>query len=205
MKWSLCVFTVAIWVFFGNAAAGADALSDIRERLGSNAVVCADFTQSKSLKALTRPLISKGNLIFVVRKGVLWQVREPFAAQVLVKSDALIKWDDKGVPQRVNFGQTPIFKALSEVFLAVFAGDLGLLQKSFDVQSNLSQQKWRLTMVPKDQAFAAIIKTVSVAGGQYVDELVITEGRGDQTEIQFTNMITEFCQLSDTEKRYFAH
>ncbi len=206
MKWLRRVLALTISAFLAIAPVEADeTLSKIHQLLDKNSVICADFTQNKSLRALTRPLISKGRLIFVAGKGVLWQVREPFATQVLVKNDALIKWNDDGVPQRLSFGQAPIFRALSQVFLAGFTGDMTRLGESFEIVSDVVQSRWRLTLTPRDPAFAAIIATVRVSGGRFVDELLIEEGRGDRTLIRFSGMNAESCQLGNAEKGYFAH
>ena len=205
MKRLLRSLALTIGAFLAIAPVEADnSLSDIRQLLAKNSVICADFTQNKSLRALTRPLVSQGRLVFVAGKGVLWQVREPFATQVLVKSDALIKWNDEGVPQRLSFGQSPVFRTLSQVFLAVFTGDINRLWKTFEIESDVRQSRWRLTLTPRDPGFAAIIETVRVSGGRFVDELLIEEGRGDRTLIRFSGMNEESCQLDNAEKDYFT-
>ena len=182
-----------------------DTLSGIKELLTRNSVICADFIQSKSLRALKRPLVSRGNLIYIAQKGVLWRVLEPFPTQVLIKSDALIIWNDDGKPQRNGFEQAPIFGALSRVFLAVFAGDVDRLRKTFEIEANLDKSNWRLKLTPRNAGFAAIIAHVRASGGKFVDEIQIQEGRGDQTLIKFTGMNTKSCKLDDVEKGYFAH
>lgn len=195
---ALCVSLVA------RASYADDALSSIAQRLTKSELVCGKFIQSKSLRALTRPLVSHGNMIFVAGKGVLWEILEPFPTRALVTGDALIKWDDNNVPHRVSYGQTPAFRALSEVFLSVFAGELGQLRKTFTVESNSDRRNWQLTLVPREAKFAAIIAAIRVSGDHFVDEINIGEGRGDKTLIKFSDMNAETCQLGDAEKSYFA-
>jgi hypothetical protein len=187
------------------AAYADDALSIISKRLAKHDVICANFTQTKSLKALNRPLVSLGKLVSVTGAGVLWQVREPFPTQVLVKGDALIRWDEKGLPVRTTFGQTPIFNALSRIFLAVFTGSLDRLRDSFEITSDTGSHDWRLTLIPRDKSIAAKIAAIRISGDRYVNELLITEGRGDKTDIQFSDVIGDTCPLSDAEKGYLAH
>lgn len=196
----------AMWALLASAPVKADdSLSDIRRMLAKNSVICADFIQTKSLRALTRPLVSKGRLVFVSGKGVLWQVLEPFATKVLVKSDALIKWDDQGVAQRLSFGQAPVYRSLSQVFLAVFTGDINRLRETFEITSNVSHAHWRLTLIPRSPGLAAIIAAVRVSGGRFVDELLIKEKAGDRTLIRFSGMNANACRLGKVEKGYFAH
>ncbi len=182
-----------------------ESLSEIGRLLAKNAEICADFTQSKSLRALTRPLVSRGTLVFIAEKGVLWRVREPFPTQVLIKRDALISWNDEGKPQRLGFGQNPIFRSLSRVILAVFSGEIDRLRETFEIESAVSQSNWRLKLTPLETGFAAIIARISASGGRFVDELRIEEGRGDQTIIKFSGMNTESCRLDNAEKNYFSH
>jgi hypothetical protein len=182
-----------------------DALSEIGGRLAKHAVICADFTQSKSLRALTRPLVSRGRFVFVAEKGVLWQVREPFPTQAVIKKDALISWNNEGKPQRLGFEKNPIFRSLSRVILAVFSGNTNQLQETFQVESAVTRSNWRLVLTPRDKSFAAIIARIRASGDRFIDELRIEEGRGDQTVITFSGMNTESCLLDNAEKNYFSH
>ena len=190
------VFATPVW------SAG---LPDIRGVLIQAPLVCGNFTQSKSLKALTRPLISQGRVVFATGIGVLWQPTSPFPSQVLVKADALIRWDSENKPKRTGFGQSPQFRALSDVFLAVFAGDTSRLAAAFDTVASVGKKSWSLVLKPRDKGFAARISGIRVSGGQFVEELQIAEGQGDTTVIRFKDLTADGCALSDTEKDYLAH
>ena len=206
MKYLRSVLAPTIGVFLAIAPVkGEDSLIEIGRRLARNAMICADFTQSKSLRALTRPLVSRGRFVFIAEKGVLWRVREPFPSQVLIKKDALISWDGEGKPQRLGFGKNPIFRSLSRVFLAVFSGELDRLRETFEIESAVSQSNWRLVLTPLDTGFAAKIARIRASGGRFVVELRIEEGRGDKTVVKFSGMNTKSCLLDNAEKRYFAH
>ncbi len=205
MKQILRLLALTVWVFLANTPADAAAsLSEIGGRLTKASVICGDFTQSKTLQALTRPLVSRGRIVFVGGKGVLWQVLEPFPARVLVKKETLTRWNDDGAPQTVNYGQNPIFGALSQVFFSVFTGRIEGLNDRFAVESSLTPARWTLTLVPRTPELGTIIAGVQVSGGAFVDQLVIAEKRGDRTIISFSNINTESCRLSDAEKAYFA-
>lgn len=187
-----------------NAQVQATALSEMRQLLTQAPRVCGTFTQKKFLKALTRPLESRGRVLFVAGQGVLWQVTDPFPARALVRADALIRWNEDGKPIRTGFGQTPRFRALSDVFLAVFAGTTGRLPEAFDVGVRIDASKWRLDLKPRDPAFAKQISRIHVAGAQFVEKLELVESRGDRTEIRFEGLTGKGCRLSAAEKQYFA-
>jgi len=199
------VLALVLWVSGAITAVKADdSLSAISQLLARNSIICADFIQSKSLRALNRPLLSKGRVIFFAGKGILWQVREPFPTRLLVKQNALVKWNDAGEPQRLGFEQSPIFGTFARVFMAVFTGEIDPLRKDFGIETDIRKSIWRLTLTPRDKDFSEIITRVSATGGRFVDELRIEEKRGDRTVIEFNNMNTESCQLDNAEKGYFA-
>jgi len=183
----------------------ADNVSDIGRLLTRAPLVCGTFIQSKTLTALTRPLVSNGRVIFASGTGVLWQIRSPFPSQALVKEDALIRWDSENVPRRSGFGKTPQFRALSDVFFAVFAGDTGGLANSFDITTNIDTESWSLSLQPRDSEFAARISNIYVSGGRFVEKLRITEGKGDRTDIRFENLTADGCVLTSAEKGSLAH
>ena len=183
----------------------SETLSKITHLLAAHSRLCADFTQSKSLRVLTRPLVTLGRLVFLADKGVLWQVRAPFPTQLLIKQDVLINWDDGGKAVRSGFDQSPVFGTLSRIFMAFLTGELAQLRDTFQINSRVNMPNWQVTLTPKDKAFAAIIAQVRADGGQFLDTLSIREGRGDQTTITFSNMTARSCRLDDAEIAYFAH
>lgn len=208
MRWPLqtVAFSISIAASLLITSAGAeDSLARIRQLLAQNSVTCANFEQQKSMRALSRPLVSRGELRFVAGAGILWQVQEPIALRILIKNDSLIRWDDEDVPHHLGVGQTPIFRALSEVFAAAFSGDMEDLRDTFEATQEINDSNWRLTLTPRDKKFSAIISTIRLAGSRFVEELVIEEEGGDETLIRFSDMTVKSCELSSAEKGYFAH
>lgn len=171
-------------------------------------MICADFTQSKTLRVLKRPLVSSGRLVFLADKGILWQVREPFPTRLLVKRDALIRWNESGEPERIAFAQSPVFGAFARVFIAMFTGAFAPLRENFAIESHLTEAAWRLDLTPRDRdagenVLARIFTRIRATGGRFVDALEIEERRGDRTRITFSNVSTTTCRLDAAEKGYF--
>jgi len=199
---ALCTLTAA------TTGAADDGLAAISRMLDRSPVICAEFTQSKTLRVLKRPLVSSGRLVFLADKGILWQVREPFPTRLLVKQDALIRWNESGEPERIGFAQSPVFGAFARVFISMFTGAFTPLQENFTIASHLTEKNWRLDLTPRDQdagenILAKIFARIRVMGSRFVDELEIEERRGDRTRITFTNMGTTTCRLDTAEKGYF--
>ncbi len=194
----------AIFVLVAGSSPAAE-IANIGKVLTPAPLVCGAFTQTKSLKALSRPLVSRGRMVFVSGTGVLWQITSPFPSRILFKAEAVIRWGDDGVPKRTGFGRFPQFRALSDVFLAVFAGDTSRLETTFDASATVGTDNWTLALKPRDKDFAARISDIDVSGGRYVEELRITEGQGDRTVIRFSGLTADGCVLSAAEKGYLAY
>jgi hypothetical protein len=179
-------------------------LSEVSAQIIRSDILCSEFEQEKRLQVLARPLLSSGKLIFVAEQGVLWQVLTPYPARLLIKSDELIRWDDDGNAHKLAYGKSPIFRALSSVFLAVFRGQFQALGDTFELTATQAEGMWLLTLAPKDETLAAAVSEVRVAGGRHVEEISILEPRGDQTLIRLRNPRIETCKLEESEKTYFA-
>jgi hypothetical protein len=201
------VMAIVLCTAAGDAQAAGEpetTLADISAQIVRGDILCSDFEQEKHLQALARPLLSSGKLIFVAGQGVLWQVLTPYPARLLVKSDELVRWDADGNVQKSGYGKTPIFRALSSVFLAMFRGDFEVLRDTFELSVTQAAGTWHLTLVTKDETLVAAVSEVWVAGGHHVEEITIVESRGDQILIRLRNTRIGNCKLEDIEKTYFA-
>jgi len=186
------------------SSATAGNIADVGRLLTQAPLVCGTFTQTKFLTALTRPLVSEGRMIFASGAGILWKIKSPFPSQVLVKADALIRWNDNNVPQRTGFGQSPEFRALADVFFAVFAGNTEGLATAFHTSATVGPKSWALNLKPRDSRFAARIAKIEVSGGRFVREFRIVEGQGDRTEIRFKDLTAVDCVVTNAEKEFLA-
>ena len=182
-----------------------DTLAKIGRALSKSSMICANFTQRKSLRVLTQTLISRGSLVSIAKKGVIWRISQPFRTRVLIKNDALIVWENGDEQRRVDIGRTQVLHSLSRVFLAVLRGRMDRLSDTFEIESDVSSSNWRLDLKPREAVFAAIISRIRASGSRFVDELRIEEERGDRTVITFSDMRTGPCPLYDDEKHYFAN
>jgi len=122
----------------------------------------------------------------------------------LVRSDELVRWDDDGNAHKSGYGKSPMFRALSSVFLAVFRGHFEVLGDTFELSATQAEGTWHLTLTPKDATLAAAVSEVRITGGRHVEEISILEPRGDRTLIRLRNPRIESCKLEDIEKTYFA-
>ncbi|MBT4428619.1 MAG: outer membrane lipoprotein carrier protein LolA [Rhodospirillaceae bacterium] len=206
MRAALASF-VATWFVVGllvpavNADTGVQA---IQSRLLKSEMLRAEFYQEKNLRALSRPLISRGKLLFVAGEGVLWQVEKPFTVSVLIRSDEVIEWSSEGEVTRLNTGSNPVFRALSEIILATLSGDTQFLGQLFDLSSTVSEAGWQLLLQPKSEELAAAVSNIKIIGDRFVEEVQVSETKGDITVLQFREFKVGPFELNEFEKNHFA-
>ena len=198
---------LGVWLLAGlfvSAAVAETDLSDIQMRLLKSDMLRADFQQEKNLRVLSRPLMSEGKLLFIAGEGALWQVVEPFAVTVLMKSDEIIEWDGEGEMQPMDTSLNPVLHSLGEIILATLAGDTQFLNQHFDVSPTVSELGWGLILKPKSEELGAVISDVQIFGDRFVEQVQISEMNGDLTKLQFSNFGVGPFELNEFEKRHFS-
>ncbi|WP_051536867.1 hypothetical protein [Shewanella marina] len=69
--------------------ATAQQLSQLKSQLAIKLPIRGDFTQSRYLKVLSKPLISQGKFIFAQQHGMVWQQVSPFRNSLVMTKTAL--------------------------------------------------------------------------------------------------------------------
>jgi hypothetical protein len=198
------VLGALLLIAWSGALAAADTLARIEEQLVRAPVVRASFAQERTMRVLKRPLETGGRVTAVAGQGVLWQVLEPYESTMLVSAGAIVEWDGQGAPRRLEIAANPALRALADALLGLLTGDTGALVALFEPTPLQAEQGWRLALAPKDEALAALIERVEVAGGRFVEEAVISEAGGDRTAIAFDDFQTDPSTLDAAEQAYFA-
>lgn len=168
------------------SAAEAQALSPILARLDKTKVIQASFTQTKTLRALKRPLVTHGNIVFMRDKGVLWRIDKPYKAAYLLSPDSVTEVFADGRRRVRGINEVPALAQVGKVFQAIFQGDTQVLSNYFEITHHGDATRWRLELKPKPQ-LAQFLKSIQAQGGEFLDRLDISEANGDLTRIEFSN------------------
>ncbi len=186
------------------AGAAAESVSDIQQRLLKSDMLRAEFFQEKNLRVLSRPLESHGKLLFKAGTGVLWQIEDPYAAIILMKSDEIIEWDSAGEMRRTATGSNPVFRAFGEIILAILSGDTELLGQHFELTPIAADKGWQLRLQPKSTELSAVVSSILVFGDRFVEEVRISETKGDTTKLQFSEFSVGPFELNEIEKSHLG-
>jgi hypothetical protein len=147
-------------------------------------VVHAEFTQTRTLAALSRPLKASGSLVLARDQGVIWELRKPAAITYVMGPKGLLVVTGDGQRARKSAREAPVVAQLGRVFAALIQGDLTGLGEFFTVTGSGNPERWELVLRPKPQT-AAFLKRVQLNGGRSIERLRIEEPGGDHMELSF--------------------
>ncbi|QER38672.1 outer membrane lipoprotein carrier protein LolA [Acinetobacter suaedae] len=194
--WSvLLCFSVA-------ASANTEQVSSIFKQLSKSDIVRADFEQQKKLASLNKTFISSGSLTFAKNNGVLWQIKRPVQADLIVTQKRLVQKTQRTYSQ-IQIDQSP-YSSVATLFLQLMSGDEKALAKNFNVVSaDYRPTGWSVALTPKSGLFKKLFVRIDAQGQQYVNKIVIQEQANNSTTILFRNQMTQPNQLTAVEDALF--
>lgn len=178
-------------------------VAEIQAMLTKPKVLCGHFGQSKQLTGLKKPMISNGRFCVVADKGVLWRTLQPFPNTVRLTRDEIVHLRGDRVAMRLDAKQEPAVRMINSVLFALLAGDLGQIEKLFDVDGAIHDSSWRVTLKAREPALARAISSVALEGGAHVANITISEASGDRTSIVFSKIQTGEGAMSVDEAALF--
>lgn len=186
---AFCGGTLAAWNAWATDASAESALESVEQSLADVETVRTKFRQTKHLAMFSRPLDIRGELFVENPDRMAWRVEEPVRYTMVIEGATLAQWDqDTDRVQRVALDRDPAFTAVFEQLTMWFSGRYSGLIDKYDVRLE-SEQPTVLVFTPKPGTmFEKLLEGVRVEfrdDSRYVHRLVISEGTGDRTEIEF--------------------
>ena len=165
------------------------------------ACVHLDFTQTRTLAALSRPLKSSGSLVLARDKGVIWALKRPLAITYVMGPRGLMVVNGE-VKERKGAGEAPMVAQMGRIFQALAQGDWQVLESFFTVTGAGDPGHWEVDLAPRAQA-AAFVKRVRLNGGRFIDRIRVDEPAGDRTDLVFQHQTLD-APLTPEEARLLA-
>lgn len=188
------------------SAAEPSTLQQLGSRIEQHAVLRADFTQTKHVAALKRPLVTHGELLYSKVHGVVWQIYKPYAISYILSNDSVIEIAADGRRKERSVNDMPGFAQINRIFRAMLAADTTVLNAYFDtkIQNEISADApWQALLTPKQTQISRFIKAIHVEGSQFVQSIQIEETNKDSTNIVFSNTVAASA-LSDADIKLFG-
>ncbi|MBV4486309.1 outer membrane lipoprotein carrier protein LolA [Pseudomonas sp. SWRI153] len=190
---ALALLAVSSW-------ANAFDLQQLSEQLAKPDVIHGRFTQEKHLRALPKPLISKGSFVLAKDHGLLWLLKTPLQQDYRITAKGIARRDNNGwqlLPGKSAGAEQ------NRLFLAVLQGDSSGLQRDFELALSGTAQQWILTLTPRSMLLKQVFNRINIDGGELVQTIELMETQGDSTLLRLQDSTAE-QPLSDAEQHDFA-
>lgn len=181
-------FAVLLAMLVGfSSGARADLLEDLSARVAQYPVVRAEFTQTKQMAAMKRPLVTRGRLTFSRSQGVLWQIEQPFRMIYVLGETRIVEIGNDGARKVRETRDVPGLAQVGRVFHAMLGANPAALREHFDVTGQGDADRWSLELKPRQAQLAQFLNGLQLSGGRFVEDIRIGEAGGDSTQIRFAN------------------
>lgn len=197
--WSLLV---ASFVMLFSVNSFAFSVDDLQQQLAKSTLVRGDFKQVRTMQMFAQPLSTTGTFLLDHEKGLLWQQTEPFPIALTLTQNKL-RQSINGEAQVMTDSDNPMAFYFTRLFLSLFKGDTESIKENFTLQLTGEKDAWTLILTPTKAPIDSVFKTIKIEGNDYLNRVVLSEVRGDVTEMVFTNQSTELATLTEEELRVF--
>jgi hypothetical protein len=179
------------------------AFTEVAQRLAAPAVLRGNFTQSRKIALLERPLQSSGRFL-LSDLGLYWRQEQPLASVMIADGKRLLQQIDNGPLQVVDVAKNPMVLTFSTSFLSIFNGSEAELRNHFAVEFAAAEDDWSIQLTPATYPLSEAIETINLRGREYIEELTVTSRSSEETVIRFSDLQTEPDQLTDNEIELYA-
>jgi hypothetical protein len=182
---------------------GAAPVLEIPSMLAKPKVLCGRFDQKKQLVGLKNVVRSSGRFCVVADKGVLWRTLQPFPNTLRLNRDEIVQLRGDQVALRLDAKHEPTVGLINTVLFALLAGDLGELEKLFEIHGSIQNNAWSVTLKAREPSLAKAVGSIALEGGAYVRRITIHEASGDHTSIDFAALETGDGAMNVDEAKLF--
>jgi outer membrane lipoprotein carrier protein len=168
----------------------------IVNRMGKNttriqSIECS-FTQTKSMRMLSRKMSMKGRMYFKYPSKVRWQYTSPYN-YTFILNGSRVKLTSQKSTRNIDMKDNRMFKQISNIILSTFTNGSLNNQKDFTVQMYRQGNTYFAKLYPRKKEIKQIYKEIDLYFNSrltMVSRIRMVEKTGDTTLIQFNNVKT---------------
>ncbi|MFC1237672.1 outer membrane lipoprotein carrier protein LolA [Vibrio sp. F74] len=196
--------TIALYLLFVfSPSLQAKSLQDVQTLLAAQSLVRGDFEQHRTMEMFSQPLTSTGNFVIHKKSGLLWQQTAPFPVNIILTDDKLSQQFANQPAQVMTEKENPMAFYFSHIFLSLFDGNAQQLNQQFTTSFSDNAEVWTLTLTPNQAPLNAVFSDITISGTLYINQIELTEVRGDKTTILFNNQTEQPNTLTPDESAFF--
>jgi outer membrane lipoprotein-sorting protein len=179
---AICAFgLVAAGLFAGPASAQTLDLAQLLTALAGVASSTATFEETRTVAALTTPIVRRGTLRYVRPDRLEMIVASPAPERIEINGEQLTLESGSGT-KRVRLSEFPAAAAWVESVRATLAGDHPALGRYFHVRATGRMAAWTLELTPLDNELAGFVSRITIVGREArLTRIEIDERGGDRS------------------------
>ena len=186
------------------ATASPQTLADLQRQLTAAPTLRAHFVQLKRVTGLAQPLRSSGELLFSRAHGLWWHQIEPFELTLTLDDRRLLQQLAGQAPEAITADANPQLFEFSHLLLSLFSADQQAMERHFTLAFTPGPQSWQLMLTPKQPPLNQVFERLEMQGSQELQQLLIRDRQGDETQLNFSAIQHQPEELTDVEQRRFA-
>lgn len=198
MKRKLIILLTALLplVAFGQTKLNAKQQAQVLQKIDRTAAAMksmqCSFTQTKSMKMLSKEMVSKGVMYFKTPNKLRWQYTSPYNYTFLMNGDK-VRMVSGQTTQNVDVKRNKIFRQITNIILNSITG--GNLSKTADFSVVLYKDgsTYYAQLYPKKKELKQIYKYIRIhfnASLTMVTKIEMVEKTGDTTTVKLLNVKT---------------
>jgi len=160
-------------------------LPQLMAGLGQVRSASGQFTERKTMRMLTQPLISSGRLAYVAPSHIEKLTVSPIPERLVMDGDRVtIVSGPNNETHTFSVADFPQIGGLVEGIRATLAGDLPTLERIYTIRLSGTPAAWDLQLVPRDGDLAHVVKWIAFHGdGNRIRTINTEGGDGDRSEM----------------------
>ena len=178
---------LAVLLWGGVARAEVWNLDVLMEELSRRSSGQADFSETRYLAVLDKPIEQSGTLAFAPGRLEKFTQR-PHQERMTVIGDALtVEIGPERKKRQLRLQRYPALWGFIEGLRATLTGDLDVLRRFYEIELHGSADDWELVMVPSQSEMAAVVRLVSIRGGLgEISVIEVVQTSGDRSVMRVT-------------------
>lgn len=165
----------------------------VLSKLARPAPMRTSFVELRGSKLLKQPLQVAGEYRRPDRDTFIRDVRTPYLEVTTIRAgQATIT--RAGKLRTFSLSRAPELAGLQSSFGALLSGDRALLQRHYSIDTDGTQTRWQMTLVPKDKVMAARVRDIQLYGRgselRCIETRAPASGKAETGDVQRTLLAT---------------
>jgi hypothetical protein len=131
---------------------------------------------------------------------LIWRGEKPFANTTVITSGGIVQLAGNREAMRLPASQLPGLSRLYDVLGSALSGNIAPLRQTFTVEQKSDADPWQIVLTPLQTGAAAQLKSLTLAGHQFVETVEIDRGGGDVDRITFSDQAVTRAEPTADEK-----